>query len=85
MIGLAFTLLIIAAVAAILGFSGLAGALANVAIIIFVVALIAAVVLFVLGKKAVKSVIDCGSTPLSSRHRASRFGVPEPVGLCSTP
>ena len=58
MIGLAFTLLIIAAVAAILGFSGLAGALANVAIIIFGVALLGAVLLFVLGKKAVKSVVD---------------------------
>lgn len=57
-IGFAFTLLIIAAVAAILGFSGLAGALANVAIFIFVLALIAAVVLFVLGRKAAKSLSD---------------------------
>lgn len=54
-IGFAITLLIIAAVAAILGFSGIAGTLANVAIIIFVLALIAGIVLFILGKKAAKS------------------------------
>jgi uncharacterized membrane protein YtjA (UPF0391 family) len=57
-IGFAVTLLIIAAVAAILGFGGIAGALANVAIIIFVLALIGGIVLFILGKKAAKSLTD---------------------------
>lgn len=58
MIGFAITLLIIALVAAVLGFGGIAGALADVAIFIFVVALIAAVVLFLLGRKAAKSLTD---------------------------
>lgn len=52
MIGLAFTLLIIAAIAAVLGFGGIAGALADVAIIIFIITLIAGLVLLFLGRKA---------------------------------
>lgn len=58
MIGFAITLLIIAAVAAILGFGGLAGALADVAIFVFVIALIAGVVMFMIGRKAAKSLTD---------------------------
>jgi len=57
-IGFAVTLLIVAAIAAILGFGGFAGTLANVAIFIFVVALIGAVVLFMIGRKAAKSLTD---------------------------
>lgn len=58
MFGFAITLLIVALIAAILGFGGIAGALADVAVFIFVVALIAAVVLFVLGRKAARSLTD---------------------------
>lgn len=58
MIGLAVTLLIIAAIAAILGFGGLAGALANIAIFIFAVALIGGLILLMLGWKAARSVVD---------------------------